>query len=197
MRFIKEISFDQKSKIVISATFSMFWLMILSSVTTLNGWLIVSLSVFGFLYHKLFTLIDEEVFPSDRQFIIEPVSNHHLYRFVDTNSNSETNFVQETKLRLLKQRLDLEKLANVHVFLGDGNESLDIFYKVFSKDIYSLAITSLSELQFATIDLKYLYIDISDISEREMKEISMRVKRINDKKNEKRETYAICSKKRH
>ncbi|MFW0731022.1 hypothetical protein [Enterococcus raffinosus] len=181
-RSIEEISFDLKSKIVISFTFSIIWLFLLALVTPGSIWLAISLPLFGFLYHKLFNLIDAEVLPKDHLFIFNPGTGNKNHKFVFEKTDTTTNTTREFHLNIMKHRSELDKMSPVQVFIGDGNDSLELFNRVLGQDIHSLTISSLSELQVATTDLKFLYIDTSNISESEMKEISKRIKKINDRK---------------
>lgn len=182
---IKEMDFALVSKVVISISLSIIWIVILafgsnmytvlfseriqSVVESLVIWSTITLPLFGALYHKIFSLIDAK-------------SSAECYKHqLMFGSAAYRNLPYEKEcLRKIKHKNDRNLLSRVQVFLGADAQSLDLFNQVFGDDPHSLQIHSINDMRKADLGTKYFYLDLLSIDEKDLKVIKTAIDRINE-----------------
>lgn len=198
-RLIEATDFDRSSKVILSlilstiwlfmlAVLSTLWTLLLSQVISFDFWVAVTLPIFGFLYHKLFILVDVESRPmSLRNAIMVEINKKSNVEARDHNLIfGRTPYIklpmEKEHLRLIKRKFDQDRLLRVQVVLGDRPSSLELFEEVFGHghDTRVLIVNRLFDMQSATPELKYLYINTSTVDERDLDEIAYQVNRINE-----------------
>lgn len=198
-RLIETTDFDRSSKIIVSlilstiwlsilTVLSKWWLLFLSQVLSFDFLITVTLPIFGFLYHKLFVLIDVGSSPINLGYSI---SNEKSKKNKEEARKHKLIFgrtpyinlpMEKERLRSIKRNAEQETFSRVQVVLGDRPSTLELFEEVFGygKDPRALIVNRLFDMRAATPELKYLYINTSTVDERDLDEIAYQVNRINE-----------------
>ncbi|MGM0110123.1 hypothetical protein [Enterococcus sp. DIV0187] len=194
-REIERADFDLVTKIGFSVVISMLWVFLLAVLSRMWHilfselipsvlWFMITLPVFGVLYHKLFTLIDarnlQDLTLKGQRDISKKAPPMLGNGFIFGRPSYNRLPSIEERLRSLKAEMDQDPLARVQIFNGNDATALEVFKKVFGNDPNSLVVTCLSDMRAATPKLKYLYLDTSTVDERDINEIAFQIKRINE-----------------
>ncbi|MEQ7056605.1 hypothetical protein ABQE23_09550 [Enterococcus avium] len=195
VQVIEATDFDRNMKILLSLALTVMWLVLLSvipivwfkmssKVISQEFLVVVTLPIFGFLYHKLFVLIDTQ--PSF-------TNPHYSIRLETSRWNNKPQVVfgrtsyinlpmEKERLRSIKRKADQDPLARIQVVLGDRPSSLELFEEVFGHghDPRVLIVNRLFDMRSATPELEYLYINTSTVDERDLDEIAYQVNRMNE-----------------
>lgn len=195
VRLVEELDFDSNMKIILSLALTLIWLLhltafsrlwhtLVSQVITQEFLVTVTLPIFGFLYHKLFVLIDAKISLTELRDPIrfETSRKYDKPQLVFGRTSCINLPMEKERLRSIKRNADQEPISSVQVIIGDRPSSLELFEEVFGHghDPRALIVNRLFDMRSVTPELKYLYINTSTVDERDLDEIAYQVNRINE-----------------